>query len=419
MPATAMSPADLQALYDAGAEHVIPKEHAVKELLRLATSSSEFPGGREEVGLILESSAILQMKRYEKTGLSLPGTEDEIYTYLGGNLNTKGLTNKELLETFLAIRINAGDWSPLERKMIQLAADLDVFALEVNTEGQKAACFLFEILCTYSDLMEISVERLREGDEDYLQEVLESLDMEADVAKSQALRLIATQRKIDGLVDSTEKYAQETKELFKSIQDFRTDLGSCLHEVTGQWNLLLNLTSEDDLDRKQRELEQKKARLKILNEEYKNLVRATFIGGVGGLLGLIISSSIYGQQTAAKRRDIEQLEAEIRELENAIQQLDRLVGIIAKLNSKLEGLSTVMEEAEQGALAVETAWTTMNALLQAAYDKATKVADAPDVLELWLEFDSMLFPWKEVGNNALIITQQIQEALNQWAQENR
>ncbi|NEQ67871.1 MAG: alpha-xenorhabdolysin family binary toxin subunit A [Symploca sp. SIO2D2] len=418
MPLTVMNPADLQALYDAGAEQVIPKAHATKELLRLATARSEFAGGRDEVGLILETSAIIQLKRYEKTGLSLPRTEGEIYTYLGGNSDIPGLTNKDLLETFLAIRINAGDWLPLERKMIQTAVDLDVFALEVNTEGQKAADFLFEIIVQYSELATISVEKLREGNEAYLQEVLESLNVEANVAQSQALRLIATKNKIDGLVEGTAKYSQATQNLLNDLERFKQELANCLDQVNAKQGLLPNF-GIDDLDKKKKELKEKKANLKILNDEYTRLVGLALTGAVGSVLGLIITGSIFGKQAAAKRREIEIAEVEIRQLEQEINELSLLVGIIETLDNRLVILDTVMHQAELGVMQLVTTWTTINTLLQAVYAQANQVVKAPDVLNLWLEFDQMIYPWKEVGQNAAIVSQQIQDALNQWAQENR
>ncbi|NEQ67870.1 MAG: alpha-xenorhabdolysin family binary toxin subunit A [Symploca sp. SIO2D2] len=419
MPATVISPADLQALYDAGAEHVIPKEHAVKELLRLATASSEFEGGREEVGLVLDTEGIIQIKRYEKRGLSLPSTEGEIGTYLGGNSTVPGLTNEELLETFLAIRINAGNWSPLETGMIQTAANLDVFALQVNTEGQKASDFLFEIMLEYSELQEICAEELREGNEAYLQEVLESLNTEANVAQSQALRLIATKRKIDDLIEGTAKYSQENQNLLNALIAFKEELADCVDQVNTKQSLFTNLGIDGELLKKKGELEEKKARVRDLNAQYNKLVGLAFTGAVLSALGLIVTGSIFGKQAAATRREIEKVEADMRQLEQEINELSLLVGVIETLDNRLVTLDSAMHQAEKGVMQLVTIWTTMNTLLQAAYDKAAKVVKAPDVLNLWLDFDATILPWEEVRENAKIVEQQIKEALNQWAKENR
>ncbi|WP_414569263.1 alpha-xenorhabdolysin family binary toxin subunit A [Nostoc sp. CCY 9925] len=416
MPLTVTSPAEIKALYDAGAEHVIPKEDASKELLRLATASSEFEGGRDEIGLVLDTEAILQIKRYEKRGLALPKTEGEVHTYLGGESDIPGLTNAELLATFLDIRTNAGNWSPLEYGIIQTAAQLDVFAIQVNSQGGKASDFLLEILLTYSELMDIDPDRL--SDEDYMREVLESLDAEADVAKEQATKLALTKGIIDNLAKKTEEYYKETQNLLENIKTFKDELTNCSDQVKGKEELLQQLNIDEQLERKKEELDAKKARLKDLNAQYNKLVGLAFTGAPGGVIGLAITGTIFGKQAADTRKQIKEVEAEIRELEKEIDKLSRLVNVITSLDSKLVGLYTVMIQAEKGVMQLVTIWTTINELLKAASSEAAGVMTAPDVLTLWISFDAMINPWEEVGKNAAIVNKQFQDALDQWAQEN-
>lgn len=417
MPLTVISPAEMKALYDAGAEHIIPKENASKELLRLATASSEFEGGRDEIGLVLDTEAILQIKRYERRGLSLPKTEGEVDTYLGGNSDIPGLTNRELLATFLDIRTNAGNWSPLEYGIIQTATQLDVFAIQVNSQGGKASQFLFEILEEYSDLMTIDPDKL--SDEDYMRKVLESLDAEANVAKEKATKLALTKGIIDSLAKKTIEYYEETRNLLQKIIKFKEYLTQCSNQVKGKEELLKQLKIDQELQQKKDELDAKKKRLKDLNDEYNMFVGLAFIGAPGGVIGLAISGTIFGKKAAKVRKQIKSVEAEIRDLEKKIDELSRLINVITSLDSRLVGLYTVMIQAEKGVMQLVTIWTTINELLKAASSSANEVINAPDVLTLWVEFDNIIAPWKEVGKNAAIVSKQFQDALDQWAQENR
>ncbi|RCJ22629.1 hypothetical protein A6S26_21065 [Nostoc sp. ATCC 43529] len=416
MPLTVISPADMKALYDAGAEHIIPKEDASKELLRLATASSEFEGGRDETGLVLDTEAILQIKRYEKTGLSLPKTDDEIYIYLGGNSPIAGLTNRELLEMFLDIRTNAGHWADLEYGIIETAAQLDVFSKEVTDQGGNALKILLEILEFYSDWECIDLDKI--DDEEYVQALLDSLNLEADVAEAKKTEILITKRTIDRLVTSTQKYSDETQELLDQIKTFKAELTNCSDQVKGKEELLKRVEMDQELYEKKEELDKKKARLKDLNKEYDKLVGLAWTGIVGGGIGLAITGSIFGTKAANKRKEIKAVEAEIRELEKEIKRLSQLVDAIATLDNRLVTLYTVMIQAEIGVMQLVTVWTTINELLKSASESAENIKNAGDVLDVYIDLNRMIKPWEEVGQNAAIVIKQIQDALDQWAREN-
>lgn len=421
MPLTVISPADIKVLRDDGAEHIIPLEDVSKELLRLATGRSQFEGARANTGLVLDTEAILQIKRYEKTGLALPATEGEVYTYLGQyESDIQGLTNAELLTTFLAIRTNAKNWSPLELGIIETAAKLDTFAKLVDSQGKQAYKYLEEIVLKYIANPEFtSIDPNRLGDEDYIREILENLDTEANVAKEEAGRLALTKAFIDTLVKQTETYSKETQQLLDEIKAFKAELSSCSDAVKAKEELLNQLNIDEQLQQKKAELDEKKKRLKDLNAEYDKLVGLAFTGAAVSVIGLIITGSIFGSQAEDTRKRIKSVEAEIRNLEEEIDRLSRLLNVITSLDSRFAGLYTVMIQAEKGVTQLVTVWITINELLKAASKGTEQITNAESVLMLLASFNGAIAPWAEVGQNAALVSQQFQDALEQWAQENR
>ena len=70
---------------DVDSEYDVEPKQMANELLKLATGKSGRPETNEEdTGLILYPDSILAVKYYERDGLALPDTEEEVYAYLGG-----------------------------------------------------------------------------------------------------------------------------------------------------------------------------------------------------------------------------------------------------------------------------------------------------------------------------------------------
>lgn len=418
MPLTALKQAEIQALLDEGAEYVVPPEQFPLELLKIATNRSEYPETRQEKGLILTTEAILSIKTYEKDGLALPDTENEVYTYLGQtNSDVPGLTNADLLISFLAVRDNARTWAPLQEGIIATAAKLDAFAVIVNSNGQSAYNFLEQIVIKYiNDPEFINLDPDRLGDEEYIQEILENLDTEADVASEEAGKLALTKAFIDNLVNQTIIYKNDTEQLLADIITFKRGLTECSDDLRSKDQLCDQLDLEAELEAKKEEVRQLKARLEDLNRQYDKFVGLAFTGAVGGPIGIAITGGIFGSRAEDTRKEIKEVKAEINALEAEIESLSRLITAISTLDTTFEDLSSVMHQAEKGVEDLVTVWTSIYELLKASSDQCEQITNAESVLLLLAPFNAAIAPWSEIGDMAKEVSQQFQDALDQWQQ---
>lgn len=403
-------------------EYLVEKEHIARELLIIATGqTNEYPEAREETSLILDREAILAIKTYEKKGLNLPQTEEEVYNFLGNqDSDIQGLTNADLKKSFVAIHDNAELWSPLQIGIMALAAKLDNFSGMTQNEGQMAFNFLADIIIKYSndpEFTEIDPDRL--DDEEYIKEILESLDTEADVAEEEAGMLALTKTFIDLLVNETQVYSQQTNELLEEIRLFQVGLTACSDDIKAKEKLCDDMDLDADIEAKKDELRRQRAILQDLNAEYDKLVGLAFTGAAGGVFGLIITGSIYGAKADQKKKEINQKKKEINELEAEIETLERRLAIINTLDTEFEGLFAVMVQAEKGVQELITVWITINELLEASSRQCENITNAESVLFLLAPFSGALSPWKEVGKNAKAVSQAFQDALDEWAGENR
>ncbi|ACK71442.1 hypothetical protein PCC7424_3040 [Gloeothece citriformis PCC 7424] len=416
MPIKTITEAQIKAFNDTGIEYeyLIDAKQVANELLKLATG--QHPEASPSAGLVLDTEGILQIKRYEKKGLSLPDTREEVYTYLGEyESEIQGLTNADLLDSFVSIKTHAGTWARIQDKIIKTAINLDVFADEMLDDGGRANEFLEQILLEYSELMDLDPEKLE--DPAYIQEILESLDVDANVAEEQALRLEATKRTIDNLVEKTEGYYQETNGLLTELLTFRDELTARSDDVAAKETLCDQLHLEEEVEAKKEEVRRLKGRLKELNEQYDQYVTYALAGLAGGLIGVTITGSIFGKKAEDTRKEIKEVEGQIKTIENEIDQLSRMLYAVQSLDNTFEGLYTVMIQAEKGVSQLVTVWTTIKEYLQSSYDACQAIVHAPDVLDLWINLEDAVEPWNEVKGNAALVTQQFNDALDQWEQE--
>ncbi|MBC6419805.1 MAG: hypothetical protein GDA44_14090 [Prochloron sp. SP5CPC1] len=200
-------------------EYEIKPTKLASELLKITTG--QYPESSETtVALAIDSEGIISIKRYEKQGLSLPQTEGEVLTSLGGvESDIEGLKNADILVTYLSIHANAGKWADLEQGMVTLATQLSVFGDEMLSKGDYAQKFLNDTLNKYwkpgLDFTLDNVDPNKLEDPEYIQELLEKLDPDAEYdAEEDARNLEKVKKLIDRLIDTSEGYYTQTNQLY-------------------------------------------------------------------------------------------------------------------------------------------------------------------------------------------------------------
>ncbi len=180
------------------------------------------------------------------------------------------------------------------------------------------------------------------------------------------------------------------------------------------------LDLDAEVEAKKEEVRQLKARLEDLNREYDKYVGLAVggsIGGwvVGGPIGVAVAGGIFGSKASNTNKEIKEVKAEINALEAEINSLERLLAAISTLDTTFMDLSSVMHQAEKGVEDLVTVWTSINELLKASSDQCDAITNAESVLMLLPPFQAAIAPWSEIGNMAQQVSQQFQDALEEWA----
>lgn len=404
------------------AEYYIDPKLLTSELLKLATGKTGKPEAYEEdTGLILYPDSIKAVKYYERDGLALPDTENEVDTYLGGyQSEIPGLSNADLLVTFQGIQANAGEWAGIEQSIINISIDLDIFAQqEMLKDGVRVCEWLDEIIFNKVnedlEISEIDPDQL--DDPDYVQAIKDSLDEHSEVTEEDINNLELCKRTIDRLTEKAQDYYNEANTLLDDLQTFKDGLRACSSDVNSKEELCDELNIEGELEEAKAELDDLNKQLENKQAEYDKEVGLCFTGLVGGAIGIIVTGSIFGTQAADTKDDINDLKKQIEELEDTIDGLDKMLGAITTLDTSLESLFTVMLEAENGLSQIMVAWEVIVELLKTSSDACDEVANSEDVFDLYLNFLDTVDPWEDISGNAQMVTNAFNDALDQWASE--
>lgn len=409
-------------------DYEIRLSEMARELLRLATGKKDDPNASGEPGLVLDTCAIFNVKRYEKKGLALPDTEEEVSTFLGqSQVEIEGLTNAELLESFLSIKANAGSWQSIENDIMKLSVQLESFAKKMTgdnpTEGQGAVNYLLEIVDKYIDEGFGPVDPDLLDDPEYIQDILENhLEVDADVAEEEATNLQLSKMTIDMLAGLVPGYLEDTTKIQEALLAFKAGETACSDDIRGKAVLCNELELGTELERLNNQLTAKQDRYEELNSQYNHEVGLCFTGAglglIGGLPGVIIGVSvtggIFGSAAADTKDEMHQLEAEIEALQQEIATLNNLLDVIKMLAGLLIGLIWVMTMAEIGINQVITTWTAIQVELESSADYCGNLETAGSVLEFAAYFNGVIAPWEEVEGLASMVTKQFQDALLLW-----
>ncbi len=402
-----------------GDTYEVSPSAAAVELLKICIGQTDGKSEEQDspIALTLDKESIFAIKFYERDGRALPQTPGDVYTFLGEiESDVEGLTNSDLLTSYLNIKSNADKWAPLEDSMKILSINLDNFASNMISNGDISIDFLDVMLTKYGDLGDVDPDRLE--DEEYIKELLEKINGDEEVAEEDANKLKATAALIDNLRKKAVEYHDETEALLASIRGFRDEMKVNADDIAKKEQLCDNLNLDEQLDALKDSRRVLKERIAELETEYDTYVKNALLGLVGGAIGVTITGSIFGPKAKKVRKDIDSKKQELRVIEADINQLSALLNAITNIDGQFEGMLSVMIQAEKGLEDILFVWQTMYEYLENSYNSCLEIEIAESLLLYWVHLITMVDPWRSVQPNAKMVHEIFQQALEEWAEQN-
>ncbi|MEE4098480.1 alpha-xenorhabdolysin family binary toxin subunit A [Pseudomonas viridiflava] len=375
----------------------------------LRTLAEDEKNNGRATALILTKEDILSIKRYERHSLNLPNTLERVEQQLGfTHSGISGLEPQDLLLTYSAINQHAQSWSAIEVDIKAKGFDLDLFAGEFSNQGKQ--------ILDYVDKMELA-RQLQLTVADLTIETVKSLTP-APLTKTDKTVCLSLAETLKKMAVQMEAHRKASKKLAEDIKQFAHTLTVDL--VPGI-NDKVRLASRADLDEDLIALEKEIDRLTVdidqKHQEYKTTKTHITLGLLGGIVGLIVTDSIFGAQAEAIRKEKNRLVTEKKTRLETFGQKRPLAAAIRSLEVLFEDMKIRMLDAHQSAVNLQDLWTMLAKYVDNAATRLADISDDQTLLDFVLEFKSVITPWEEIKGITTHLLLTFEQALDEFSNQ--
>ncbi|MBD8570039.1 alpha-xenorhabdolysin family binary toxin subunit A [Pseudomonas syringae] len=375
----------------------------------LRTLAEDEKNNGRATALILTKEDILSIKRYERHSLNLPNTLERVEQQLGfTHSGISGLEPQDLLLTYSAINQHAQSWSAIEVDIKAKGFDLDLFAGEFSNQGKQ--------ILDYVDKMELA-RQLQLTVADLTIETVKSLTP-APLTKTDKTVCLSLAETLKKMAAQMEAHRKASKKLAEDIKQFAHTLTVDL--VPGI-NDKVRLASRSDLDEDLIALEKEIDRLTVdidqKHQEYKTTKTHITLGLLGGIVGLIVTDSIFGAQAEAIRKEKNRLVTEKKTRLETFGQKRPLAAAIRSLEVLFEDMKIRMLDAHQSAVNLQDLWTMLAKYVDNAATRLADISDDQTLLDFVLEFKSVVTPWEEIKGITTHLLLTFEQALDEFSNQ--
>jgi len=353
--------------------------------------SGTLEGVEREQGLLVTNDDIRKIKRYVNAGLKLPIEIDEIeQIHKFDQADIPGLKSADMQTLFLSMRTHATSWSPLESSMKKVGSDLHVFA-DNFTSSSKSIIKYLESLPSYISGTGI-VGNLSPEEIDNLPEI--------QLTEGEKQKIPALLELVEDLKAVITKHSASTTTTKTQIHEFKREI-DLLEPALG---LKLTLCKSKSLDETIKEFNDK---LKDLNErieqklaEIREYSKSKLWGIVGGLVGLLITSTIYGAKATQARKELDQLTTDRREIEAKIKTTNETLATLLAFETSLQDLHARIVGAAGSSSNLESFWELIRVYVESSSEKLVDATNAMYLITFTSRLTTMMDNWSEIKKQA-------------------
>lgn len=333
----------------------------------VSAAVSKTPDVLREPGLILTKSQLVNLKRYEVRGLSLPVTLKDVVGYLGYETGAgANLEAKDFQNSFTIIHNHARQWAPIRADMINIGSELSVFAGQMNVYQRS----IREI---YEDLRAQAADELNPVDRadfvNYIQEV-------------------------GGFV--RERQAA-TNVLNTQLRDFAEELATqVLPTVQLKLRSIDNRKQPVEIARLNAYIDELAMRIEEKTQEYNKTVGIAVGTGV-----VVLAAGIYfGVKAEEIRKDRNALRVKQNLAIVELEQQNKINGALQRVRFDISDLQELVIDADIATKNLTVVWTALDTYITESVDQANKVTDALSLRRLMNAFELVAVPWENIKRDA-------------------
>lgn len=349
-------------------------------------------------GLYLVHEDLQKIKRFCRHVNQLPVKYYEVVSYIGYSQTTvEGLSPNKIATLHKSLQEMADIWTSVEASMTKVAATLVAFSGDLNSFGG-----------SITDLI-----RSMDG---YKSHEGRTVDVSSDDLSS--LPHVPLQEKdlraLPSLVDLTHElvfivdgHKRDAQKVKLHIEYFRAELRTARDDIARKLALAVAYDGGEEITALNEELARQNAQIDELGKTYRTYSNYVWVGAWWGPVGVVITASIYGPQASKVKKEYEKHIEKKKDLESRIASISTVMRGLMTLETELQNLQLLTEEALSGAGNLENIWTVIGAYISSSVERIKTTHSATTLFLFEARLSHMLAQWSNVEKEARILMQVI------------
>lgn len=324
--------------------------------------------------------------------LSLPWKKNEILKWFGmAESDVLPIDTDELISTIINIREHADTWDNVEQHVKEQSVNLSLTSRNIIQTGNQIIEYinhmpiLKRVSDTLSELCDYDLDKIayQNDDQQIATELVNILQLIKDDIKRQSIKTVRIKNIIsDFRVHITGGYLSN----YQHVE-------SLLFNIKGLYQQL-ELTNNEESDVYLSEIiKDKKESLKRLEQEYSHFVKLCFTGLAGGVIGLVITSSIFGPKAEEIRARKNSLLEEIKAINIKINKEKHVKKIIFDIQINLHKIDGFFKDARLAVDHLDYMWLVILTEITQSIDVFQKINNADKLLQFITHFKRIITSW--------------------------
>lgn len=354
--------------------------------------SGTLKGVEREQGLLVTNDDIRKIKRYVNAALALPIEIEEIeQIHKYDRLNIAGLKSADMQILFTSMKNHAATWSPLETSMKKVGSDLHVFADKFTSSSRSIIDYLETLPSYISGIGKIG---------DLSPEEIENLP-EIKLTGDEKQKIPALLALVDELKIVITKHSASTQTTKAQITEFKREISNSLKPALGLKIALCNSHNfNEEIKLLNESLDTLNQRINEKLAEIEQYSQSKWWGLLGGAVGFIVTSTIYGNKAQQARKELDQLTTQRREIEAKIATISAAFASLRAFETDLQDLQIRVEDAAGSSSNLESLWELIAGYVDASSEGLNGVTNTMYLVIFAARLKGMMGNWLEIKKQA-------------------
>ncbi|QXX83674.1 alpha-xenorhabdolysin family binary toxin subunit A [Providencia sp. R33] len=373
-------------------DRIIEKENIGNATLALLTNQDTLSA--RSAG-IFTLDDLLNIHKHVRFALSLPLREMDILKWFGINESTElPISLNDLTSAIMDIRTHAHSWDNVEQQVKEQSVNLSLTSRNIMQTGNQIIEYinhmpiLQKISDSLDDLTESDLDKIiyQNDDQQIATELVSILNLIKNDIKQQSIKTI----KIKNTVSDFRAYI--TGGYLSNFEHVE----SLLFNIKGLYQQLEPVNRDSSESFLKEMIEFKKQDIVQLEQEYSHFIKLCFTGLTGGIIGLVITSSIFGPKADAIRTKKNELLKEIAELNIKINNEKLIQKTIFDIQLNLHKIESLFKDARLAIDHLDYMWLVILTEIKQSIDIFQRINNAEKLIQFIAQFKRIILSWSSI-----------------------